>query len=195
MDQRLQAILDFWFGNPRTEETTYQARRKLWFGKQPEFDAAIGQKFRKDYEQAAGGKLEAWRQEPLGCLGLILLLDQFSRNLFRDTPQAFATDAMALSVAQQAVNQRFDQVLQPLQRIFVYLPFEHSENRDHQAQSVDLFRQLYADAPELADVLDYAVRHQVVIDRFGRFPHRNRILGRESTPEEIEFLKQPGSSF
>ncbi|NJO79751.1 MAG: DUF924 domain-containing protein [Cyanobacteria bacterium RM1_2_2] len=195
MHQRLQAILDFWFGDPQTEETTYQARRKFWFGKQPEFDAAIGQKFREDYEQAANGKLDAWRQEPLGCLGLIIVLDQFSRNMFRDTPQAFATDAKALSVAQQAVAQGFDQALQPLQRMFVYLPFEHSENRAHQAQSVALFRQLHTDATELEDVFDYAVRHQVVIEQFGRFPHRNQILGRESTPEEIEFLKQPGSSF
>ncbi len=195
MHQRLQAILDFWFGDPQTEETTYQARRKFWFGKQPEFDAAIGQKFREDYEQAANGKLDAWRQEPLGCLGLIIVLDQFSRNMFRDTPQAFATDAKALSVAQQAVAQGFDQALQPLQRMFVYLPFEHSENQAHQAQSVALFRQLHTDATELEDVFDYAVRHQVVIEQFGRFPHRNQILGRESTPEEIEFLKQPGSSF
>lgn len=195
MNDYLQAILEFWFGDPRTEETTYQARRKFWFGKQPEFDAAIAEKFREVYEQATSGKLDAWQQEPLGCLGLIIVLDQFSRNMFRDTPQAFATDAKALSVAQQSVNREFDRALDPLQRIFVYLPFEHSENREHQAQSVALFRQLHADAPELFDVLDYALRHQVVIERFGRFPHRNRILGRESTPEEIEFLKQPGSSF
>lgn len=195
MDGRLQAILKFWFGDPQTEETTYQARRKFWFGKQPEFDATISQKFRLIYEQAAAGKLDIWQQEPLGSLGLIIVLDQFSRNMFRDTPQAFATDAKALFVAQQTVQRGFDRALNALQRFFVYLPFEHSENQEHQAQSVALSRQLYADAPELEDVLDYALRHQVVIERFGRFPHRNRILGRESTPEEIEFLKQPGSSF
>lgn len=195
MDKRHQAILEFWFGDPQTEETTYQQRCKFWFGKQPAFDAAIGQKFRHTYEQAASGALDDWQQEPLGCLALIIVLDQFSRNLFRDTPQAFATDPKALIAAQQAVRQGFDQALNPSQRIFVYLPFEHSENLEHQVQSVALFRQLYANAPELEDLLDYTLRHQAVIKRFGRFPHRNRILGRESTPEEIEFLKQPGSSF
>ncbi|MBF2049676.1 MAG: DUF924 family protein [Leptolyngbya sp. IPPAS B-1204] len=193
-DSQIQAVLSFWFGDP-PEAASYAQRRKFWFGKQPEFDAEIRQKFAAIYEQAAAGALDAWQQLPAGCLALVIVLDQFSRNMFRDTPQAFATDAKALQIAQQAVAQGFDQQLAPIQRIFLYLPFEHSENLADQHQSVELTRQLSAEVPELADVFDYAVRHQDVIERFGRFPHRNRILGRESTPEEIEFLKQPGSSF
>lgn len=193
-NSQVQAILKFWFGDS-PQESSYEQRRQLWFRKRPEFDAEIRQRFADVYEQAATGALDAWQQAPLSCLALIIVLDQFPRNMFRDTPQAFATDAKALDVAQRAVAQGFDQQLRPLQRIFLYLPFEHSENLAHQHQSVELTRQLSAEAPALADVFDYAVRHQNVIERFGRFPHRNRILGRESTPEEIEFLKQPGSSF
>jgi uncharacterized protein (DUF924 family) len=194
INSHVQAILSFWFGDS-PEESSYEQRRKLWFRKRPELDAEIRQRFADVYEQAAAGELDRWQQAPLSCLALILLLDQFPRNMFRDTPQAFATDAKALEIAQQAVAQGFDQQLTPIQRIFVYLPFEHSENLAHQQRSVELMRQLSREAPELDDVFDYAVRHQEVIERFGRFPHRNSILGRQSTPEEVEFLKQPGSSF
>lgn len=194
-DGQIQAVLKFWFGDLQTEQSSYEQRRKFWFGKQPDFDAAIRQQFESVYKQAAAGELEHWQQTPLGCLALVILLDQFPRNMFRDTPQAFATDSQAVKVAQQALAQGFDRQIQPIQRMFIYLPFEHSENLEHQKQSVALSQQLQVDAPELADVFDYAVRHKVIIDRFGRFPHRNRILRRESTPEEIEFLKQPGSSF
>lgn len=194
-DEKIQAILQFWFGEPNTETTSYNHRRKLWFSKRPEFDALIQSQFRSVYEQAAKGELADWQRFPLGCLALVILLDQFPRNMFRDTPQAFATDPQALHIAQQAIEQGFDRQLEPIQRIFIYLPFEHSETLDHQRQSVERCQQLYAEAPELADVLDYALRHQKVIERFGRFPHRNRILGRENTPEETKFLQQPGSAF
>jgi uncharacterized protein (DUF924 family) len=194
-DPLVQTILKFWFGDPAVEATDYASRRKLWFGKQPEFDAAIRQQFQPIYEQAASGALDDWQQTPEGCLALLILLDQFPRNLFRDQPQAFATDAKALAVAQQAVEQGFDRQLDPIQRVFVYLPFEHSEDPQFQQQSVALFDQLQTAAPELADTYDYALRHQAVIDRFGRFPHRNEVLGRVNTPEEAEFLTQPGSSF
>lgn len=191
----IQTILTFWFGDPAVEATDYASRRKFWFGKQPDFDAAIQQQFQEVYDQAAQGQLDDWLQTPEGCLALLIVLDQFSRNLFRDQPQAFAADVRALSIAQQVVTQGFDRQLAPIQRVFVYLPFEHSENFQHQRQSVARFEQLQAEAPELADTYDYAVRHQAVIERFGRFPHRNKILGRVSTPEEAEFLTQPGSSF
>ncbi|WP_225931275.1 DUF924 family protein [Leptolyngbya sp. 7M] len=189
---QIQAILSFWFGNP-PEAASYEQRRKVWFGKQPEFDAEIRQKFVTIYKQAAAGELDAWQQSPAGCLALVVVLDQFSRNMFRDTPQAFATDAKALQIAQQAVAQGFDQQLAPIQRIFLYLPFEHSENLADQHQSVELTRQLSAEAPELADVFDYAVRHQDVIERFGRFPHRNRIQMPESAVRLPDFHRQiPG---
>ncbi|MCU0523756.1 MAG: DUF924 domain-containing protein [Elainella sp. Prado103] len=192
-DQPIQEILQFWFSTG--EEATYDRRCQVWFGKQPELDAAIQRDFQDIYTQAAAGQLNHWRHTPQGCLALILLLDQFSRNMFRDTPQAFATDPQARQVAQFAVEQGYDQQLLPIERIFVYLPFEHSEDLTDQQRSVDLFQALTQTAPDLIDVYDYALRHQRVIQQFGRFPHRNRILERASTAAEIEFLKQPGSAF
>lgn len=189
-----QAILQFWFGEPGSEAASYNQRRKVWFGKQPEFDALICQQFQAVYKQAVVGELENWQQTPQGCLALIIVLDQFPRNMFRGTPQAFAADFQALRSAQFAIEQGFDHQLVPIQRIFMYLPFEHSEDLVQQQRSVELFHQLSTEAPELADVHDYALRHQAVIQKFGRFPHRNVILGRESTAAELAFLQQPGSS-
>lgn len=188
-------ILTFWFGDPATEDTSYAARRKLWFGKLADLDQEILSRFRASYNQAASGQLEDWQGLPNSALALVLLLDQFPRNMFRGTPQAFATDSQALAIAKEAIAQNFDQQLEPVQRLFLYLPLEHSENLVDQEQSVALFRQLHADSPELKDTLDYAIRHYDVIQQFGRFPHRNDILNRTSTAAEVEFLKQPGSSF
>jgi uncharacterized protein (DUF924 family) len=183
----VQEILQFWFGE------TLQPRKE-WFQKNPEFDVEIRSRFLSIYEQAATNQLDSWVNLPESCLALVIVLDQFPRNLFRGQPQTFATDARALTVAQIAVEQGFDRPLPGVQRFFFYLPFEHSENLDHQNQAVQFFEQFQND-PDLQDTYDYALRHRAVIARFGRFPHRNAILGRESTPEEIEFLKQPGSSF
>ncbi|NJR38341.1 MAG: DUF924 domain-containing protein [Leptolyngbyaceae cyanobacterium CSU_1_4] len=191
----LGEVLQFWFGDPQSEEAQYSRRRKVWFSKHSETDQIIQRRFLTTYEQAVAGELEGWQATPEGCLALILLLDQFPRNLFREQPQAFATDRQARTLALRAIAQGFDQSLAPIQRIFIYLPLEHSENLGDQHQSVALFQQLTAHSPELADVFDYAVRHQTVIERFGRFPHRNASLGRASTAAELEFLKQPGSSF
>lgn len=189
---RVEAILNFWFLSP--DHPDYGKPQKFWFIKNPEVDAEIKRLFLGDYEQAANGKLDVWRESPQSCLALILLLDQVSRNLFRGTPQAFATDNQALATAQFAVQSGFDRNLLPVQRWFIYLPFEHSEDLQMQSQSVALFEQL-KDDQDSASPIDYAILHYQVIERFGRFPHRNQILGRESTPEEVEFLKQPGSSF
>ncbi len=188
-------LFTFWFGNAQAEGVSYTQRRRLWFTKDPELDAQIRDRFLPLYQQAAAGDLERWQQSPQGCLALLLLLDQFPRNMFRNTPQAFATDSQALAIAETAIDQGFDRAVLPIQRLFFYLPLEHCEDRIRQQRSVDLFRQLHAEAEEFADTLDYAQRHQAVIDRFGRFPHRNAILGRPSTVEELEFLQQPGSSF
>ncbi|MEO1374914.1 MAG: DUF924 family protein [Cyanobacteria bacterium J06635_10] len=185
-------ILDFWFGSP--DESDYGKPRKAWFAKEPEFDEELRSRFLTDYEKAAGGHLDEWKDSPLDCLALILLLDQFPRNIFRETPQAFATDWEALSTAHQAIAQGYDRKLLNVQRWFVYLPFEHSENIDHQRQSVKLFQKLSGDK-ESAKAIESAIRHRSVIERFGRFPHRNIILGRPSTPEEKEFLKEPGARF
>jgi uncharacterized protein (DUF924 family) len=185
-------ILEFWFGQP--DEADYGKQRSFWFTKKPEFDQEVRTRFLTYYEQAVAGKLDHWKNSPRSCLALIVLLDQFPRNMFRGTAQAFASDPQALSAAQRAVANGYDQELLIVQRWFVYLPFEHSENLAHQRQSVKLFAAL-SDDPDNDAVLDYAIRHYWVIDRFGRFPHRNKILGRATTPEEAEFLKQPGSSF
>ncbi|MCD8488067.1 MAG: DUF924 domain-containing protein [Desertifilum sp.] len=190
MSLRVQEILNFWFGSPDSPE--YGKPRKVWFQKDSEFDSAIRSQFLADYEQAA--KSDRLPDSPLEALALIITLDQFPRNIFRGTPQAFATDSQALQVAKYAINQEFDKDLLAVQRVFLYLPLEHSENLADQHQSVELFRQIQDD-PNSADTLSYAIRHLEVIERFGRFPHRNAILGRETTPEEAEFLQQPGSSF
>ena len=185
-------ILDFWFGKP--DEADYGKPRKVWFIKNPEFDKEVRSRFLYDYQQAAAGQLDDWKESPLTCLALIILLDQFPRNIFRGQPQAFATDPQALAYAKYAVKRGFYKKLLPIQREFVYLPFEHSENLAAQHQCIELFSTL-KDHPECASGVDYAHRHLKVIERFGRFPHRNEILGRETTPEEAEFLKQRGSSF
>ncbi len=185
-------ILDFWFGKP--DEADYGKSRKIWFIKNPEFDKEVRSRFLNDYQQAATGQLDNWKTSSQSCLALIILLDQFSRNMFRGQPQAFATDPQALTYAKYAIERGFDQELLPIQRWFVYLPFEHSENLADQHESVELFSTLQH-YPDCVSGVDYALRHLKVIERFGRFPHRNIILGRETTPEEAEFLKRPGSSF
>ncbi|MBE9034426.1 DUF924 family protein [aff. Roholtiella sp. LEGE 12411] len=187
-----KAILEFWFGQP--DELGYGKPQQFWFSKKPDCDQELRTRFLKDYQKAAAGYLDEWIDLPETCLALILLLDQFPRNMFRDTPEAFATDWEALSAAQQAVKQGYDRELLPVQRWFIYLPFEHSENPDHQRQCVKLFQKL-SDDTNSASAIEYAFRHREIIERFGRFPHRNSILGRLSTPEEEEFLQQPGSIF
>ncbi|MFE1746903.1 DUF924 family protein [Coleofasciculus sp. H7-2] len=180
---QINEILDFWFGKP--DEAGYGKPRQVWFTKKPQFDEEIRTRFLQDYELAAADRLNRWKESPQSCLALILLLDQFPRNLFRGTAIAFATDSLALSAAQYAVANGFDRELLPIQRCFNYLPFEHSENLEHQRQSVELFQQL-SDDPDSIAYISYAVRHFEVIERFGRFPHRNQILDRETTPQEAE---------
>ena len=185
-------ILDFWFGKP--EDSGYGKPRKFWFIKDEELDQIIKSRFTEIHQQAAMGNLDSWREQPLSCLALIIVLDQFSRNMFRGLPQAFATDAQALNYSQYAIAKIFDSQLLPVQRWFIYLPFEHSEDLADQEKSVQLCTTL-TDEDDSQSYIDYAYKHFEVIKKFGRFPHRNKILGRENTPEEIEFLKQPGSSF
>lgn len=187
-----QKILNFWFGKP--EERNYGKPRKFWFVKNDQFDLKIKSQFQNFYEQAAAGKLNSWQEQPLSCLALIIILDQFPRNMFRGSPQAFATENLALDHARIAITRKFDLQLITVQRWFIYLPFEHSENLEDQETSIKLFDSLQAHA-DSKSAIDYAYRHWEVIQKFGRFPHRNQILGRTNTPEEIEFLKQPGSGF
>jgi uncharacterized protein (DUF924 family) len=192
LDARAREVLDFWFGAPESAE--YGKPREAWFKKDAGFDRQLRDRFSRLHAAAAAGELDGWTATPRGSLALIVLLDQFSRNMFRDTPQAFAFDSRALGVAQNAVAAGFDQALLPVERMFLYLPFEHSEHPDHQDRCVELFERLQT-FPEMAAPIDYARRHREVIARFGRFPHRNRILGRPSTPEEEDYLSRPGSGF
>jgi uncharacterized protein (DUF924 family) len=185
-------ILDFWFGTPDSPE--YGRERKEWFLKDAQFDEQIRSRFLSHYRQAAAGELDAWQTSPLGCLALIITLDQFPRNLFRGKPESFATDQQALALAEWAVEREFDRSLLSVQRWFIYLPFEHSEDIAVQRRSLELWEGL-RDDPGSIGAIDYARRHYEVIARFERFPHRNAILGRQNTLEEEEFLQQPGSSF
>ena len=186
------AVNDFWFGAPGSAE--FGRPKQAWFSKNPAFDAEIRERFLPLYERAAAGDLGAWEDSAESSLALALVLDQFPRNMFRGTPRSFGTDARALALAKGVVARGFDLQLPPVQRVFVYLPFEHSENLEDQDRAVELFESLRGD-PWSAETIDYAHRHRAVIARFGRFPHRNATLGRASTAEEIEFLRQPGSSF
>ena len=187
-----QEVLDFWFGPAGSSE--FGRSRAVWFKKSDAFDEEIRARFLDLHELAAGGRIESWTDAPHSLLALIVVLDQFPRNLFRGTRRAFATDAQALAAAESAVARGFDRSLAPVQRWFVYLPFEHAEDLAMQHRSLELFEDLRGD-PGSAGTIDYARRHFEIIARFGRFPHRNAILGRISTSEEIEFLKQPGSGF
>jgi uncharacterized protein (DUF924 family) len=191
---RAQDVLDFWFGAPGSEAAGKPHRE--WFVKSEAFDAGIRARFGAAIEAAVAGGLREWDQEgPQGMLARILVLDQFTRNAWRGTPQSFAGDTLALTAARRLVNAGADRELPPLQRAFVYMPFEHAEDAYMQEQAVELFSVLAAEHPGFDEMLDYAHRHRGVIARFGRFPHRNEILGRASTPEEIGFLQQPGSRF
>ncbi len=185
-------ILDFWFG--REGEEGYGEFREAWFIKDSEFDREVRDRFEGAYEEAAAGKLDHWKDEAWSCLALIILLDQFPRNMFRGDPKTYAADDKALEAARHAVEHAYDRELPPYGRLFVYLPFEHSEDLEDQRSSVELFRELAAEMRS-EDLLGYAVRHLEIIERFGRFPHRNEILGRATTPEEAEFLRGPDSSF
>jgi uncharacterized protein (DUF924 family) len=174
-------ILHFWF-----EELD----PKDWWRKDDALDAKITSRFKPTYDVLREGVPASWLESPEGMLAAILVLDQFPRNMFRDDPRAFDTDAEALALAKRAIAEGMDMQLEPRQRAFIYVPFQHVEDRADQARSVELFTAL---GQKLN--LDFAVRHKEIIDRFGRFPHRNAVLGRASTDEEAEFLKQPGSSF
>jgi uncharacterized protein (DUF924 family) len=187
-----ESVLDFWFGTP--PEGVTPARRRLWFGKEAETDALIRQRFAGLPAQARHGRLRHWLDTARPCLAFVIVTDQFPRNLYRGTPHAFATDELALAAARHALEMEFDQQVQPVERAFFYLPFEHSENPADQARAVALFAAMRQE-PGMEGFHDYALAHQRVIARFGRFPHRNEILGRTSTPEERAFLREPGSRF
>jgi uncharacterized protein (DUF924 family) len=173
-------VIEFWFS---------ELSQNDWWKKDPGLDRQIAQRFGGVHAAAARSELFHWRMSAEGRLAEVLVLDQFSRNIFRDTPAAFASDPLALALAQEAVSHGFDKNLPARQRVFLYMPYMHSESRAVHVEAERLFKTLDK------FYLDYEQKHRAIIERFGRYPHRNQILGRESTPEEVEFLQQPGSSF
>ena len=177
-------ILVFWFDECTPED---------WFTKNTDFDVRVAQRFGGTYDAAIGGALDDWQETPLGALALVIVLDQFPRNIFRDSEQSFASDAKALGVTRAALarSDDTDSAFTDHHRQFLYLPLMHSENEEDQRECV----RLAEERTENELLRDFARQHVIVIERFGRFPHRNAILGRESTAAEIEFLKQEGSSF
>ncbi|MGU5715654.1 DUF924 family protein [Aeromonas taiwanensis] len=199
--QPWQPLLDLWFGDDADDVTRATRQAPLWWGKSSDTDALLTSRFGELAKAAAAGELAHWADNPAGRLALILLLDQLPRNLHRGTPAAFAQDARAREICLKGLSLGVDKGLSPLARVFFYLPLEHAESREQQARSVALFEALAdeeAAGPAqstFAGFADFARRHQVIIERFGRFPHRNAILGRASTEEEAAFLLQPGSGF
>lgn len=193
IEAEARAVLDFWFAPPG--DPAHGTLRPMWFQKSDATDRDIAERFGPLIERALRGELIGWAAEPDSALAHILLLDQFTRNTLRDTPRAFAGDARALRAATAMVGARHDEALPPEQRAFVYMPFEHAEGIAMQDEAVRLFTRLAAQAPQMADMLAYAHKHRDVVLRFGRFPHRNDILGRQSTAQELAFLREPGSRF
>ncbi|VVP56257.1 hypothetical protein PS862_05744 [Pseudomonas fluorescens] len=195
-----QPLLEWWFGSAEASSEVAADRRRLWFGKRDSQDLEAQTRFGDWVEQALAGGLTEWAQRPEGWLALVLLLDQLPRMIFRDTPKSFAGDIRAQALVAQGIAADFDRQLRPIERVFIYLVFEHCESLAVQNEAVSRYIDLVAQQPEsdralFTDYLDYAEQHQQVIARFGRFPHRNAVLGRESTAEELAFLSKPGSRF
>ena len=188
-DTIAQEVLDFWFGVPGSPE--HGSRREIWFrGRTPEFDQEIRDRFMDAHERAADGELDELMATAQGCLALFILLDQFPRNMFRGSPRAFATDAKALAIAKHAVAQGFDDEATEIERTFFYLPYEHSEELEDQETVVRL-----ADKIDGEEFTKFAIEHRDLIARYGRFPHRNAILGRANTPEEEAYLADDPQTF
>lgn len=192
------SVHQFWFGD--NLEKSPLKNRDLWWTRPEGIDELITQRFSSILKRAKSNQLEDWKSSPRGYISLIIVLDQFPRHIFRGKPASFESDPLALDLCLQGLAQKIDQQMHWAERQFYLLPLEHSEDLQIQIRAIEEFKRLVHDTPaEFADYMkdnfDYALRHHEIIKRFGRFPHRNKILGRESRAEEIEFLKQPGSSF
>jgi uncharacterized protein (DUF924 family) len=190
-------VLHFWFGPPNTPPLENSTK---WWKKDPSFDEDVKDQFGETLELAARGALDGWKTTPRGRLALVIVLDQFSRNIFRGTARSFAQDARACDSTLEAIARGDEASLELIEQTFLFMPLMHAEDVDLQHKCVAAFERLLKRAPEplqkyIANCHDFAKKHAEIVERFGRFPHRNEILGRTSTPEETEFLKQPGSSF
>lgn len=194
---RAAAILDYWFGTLDAAGVPAPEVERRWFNADERIDSEIRARFEADLRNAAGGRLVRWEREARSALALVILFDQFPRNMYRGTPRAFLFDEHARAVAARALRAGHEAALWPIERVFLYLPFEHSESADDQAEAVRRFSALVEAVPEeqrqrFREFLRHGERHREVIERFGRFPHRNAVLGRESTPEERAFLEGGG---
>lgn len=192
----IMKVLDNWFEYDHNHAPLFE--NEVWWVKNKEVDDTIRFQYKELHQQAIQGGLKEWLDTPRGTLAYVILIDQFSRNMYRNSPKAYAYDHLALKVAKDAIKKGEDQKLSLTERVFLYMPLEHSENKDDQNQSVALFEKLYQDTPKdyqplAAKYLKYAKEHQKIIQQFNRFPHRNKVLSRKSTPEELAFLKaHPG---
>ena len=200
MSSNYQAVLDFWFGDKGDDAEVAARQSGLWWGKNTDTDRHIKAQFEADLLALVAGQREHWLTTPQGWLAAIIVLDQFTRNMYRDSGRAFAQDALALELCSAGIEQGIDQQLRPIERVFFYLPLEHAESMAMQNLSVAGFEALRDTVIDehkklFAGFVDFAEKHRVIIERFGRYPHRNTILGRESTEEELTFLRQPGSGF
>lgn len=200
MGDPVDDLLEFWFARATTSPAELAARHPYWFRRHADFDRLIARRYTQLVARAAGGELDAWSAQPRSALALVILLDQFPRNLFRERAEAFTTDPKARAVALAAIAAGFDHTLHPLEAVFIYLPLEHAEDLALQDRSVELFECLRRRAPPgyeqaFDNFLDYAHRHREVIRRFGRFPHRNAVLDRTSTADEVHYLEHGGETF
>lgn len=198
--KQVEDILSFWFGPLTPDGLPVADRSQLWFGFDPQTDKLIRQRFGARLQQACQGKLASWEQEARGRLALILLLDQFSRNIYRSTSRAFAQDEMALSLSLAGIDRAHDRELSAIERVFFYMPMQHCESLPMQDRCVEQCEQLLegltpGTAARLRGFVDHAMQHRDIIRRFGRFPHRNRILGRDCTAEESEYLRARTTTF
>jgi uncharacterized protein (DUF924 family) len=197
---RIDAILSFWFREQALSAPQIDRRLDVWFGEDPVFDHEIKKEFGNEIELAASGKIDHWAHKPRGRLALILLLDQFRRNVFRDTADAFSMDAKALKLCVEGTMARKNRGLTPIEQVFFYMPLQHAESRKVQAKSVEIYNRLAAAvSPTLRETFEtiaqFAELHRDIIDRFGRFPHRNQLLDRANTPEEDEYLAGDSPDF
>lgn len=195
--EKQDAILSFWFGDDSLHTI---ARQEMWFSHSHDYDALITERFGEFVEEASNGGFDDWVKTPRGALALVILLDQFRRHIYRDDPRAFTHDGHARKIAETAIAHGFDEKLAAMERMFLYLPLEHSEDIEAQERSVELFEALRESALKdekilIDSAMTYAIRHRDCIAKFGRFPHRNETLGRTNTKEEREFLKRPDSRF
>lgn len=208
MIENIENILQFWFGSGTTELEVAQDKTELWWSKNKHIDREIVRRFATTTEAVATGELDDWASTPRGLLALIICTDQFPRNMYRDSLQAFAYDPIALAFAKRCADSEFDQQLKPIERVFAYLPFEHSEILSEQHRSILLYQALVKETnpetnPEtnteaydlFGNYYNFAQKHFDIVAKFGRFPHRNDTLGRLSSKAERTFLKQPGTSF